>query len=244
MISLIKKKSVRSSARRLAVLFSALFSCGPLHAISIRVLAWDGEIAAMRLAIGDSKGSNPIEAMHPSRRTRIYQVIAGEKPLVIESLDRKGPDGKPCTSEIKIAEGVKQPLLVILPDAKATTGIRLFVLEDDASNFAWGSFRFINATGRQLVYVCEKKIVAIPPSWNPVQAEPGGEARNMEVKFYFREDSSQPFSSSIWEHDPDERMLVFLVPGEDPRQGPVAMKMIPENRKLVADPADLATKTP
>jgi len=28
-------------------------------------------------------------------------------------------------------------------------------------------------------------------------------------------------------------MLVFLVPGEDPRLGPVGMKMIPEDRRLI-----------
>jgi hypothetical protein len=225
-------KSILTMSQRLSILLFALVFCCQLHAIPIRVLAWDHEIAAMKLAIGDSKGSRPIEAMHPSRRTKAYQLVPGDKPLVIEALDRKGPDGKPCTSEIKIAEGIKQPLLVILPDAKAATGLRLFVLEDDALNFNWGSFRFINATSRSLVYSCEKKFVAIPPSWNPVQAMPGGEARNMEVKFYFLEDSSQPFSSSIWEHDPDERMLIFFVPTEDPRLGPIAMKMIPENRKL------------
>jgi hypothetical protein len=223
----------RILSRPPAILFLVLIFCCPLHAIPLRVLAWDNDIAAMKLAIVDSKGSTPIADMHPSKRTKTYQAVAGEKPLVIEALDRKGPDGKPLTTEIKIAEGVKQPLLVILPDAKAASGVRLFVLEDDTSNFAWGGFRFINATGRQLVYVSEKKIVPIPPTWNPVQVEPGGEARNMEVKIYYREDSSKPISSSIWEHSPDERMLVFLVPGEDPRLGPVAMKMIPENRKLV-----------
>lgn len=218
--------------RRLTIPLIALVTCSLLHAIPVRVLAWDDEIAAMHLAIGDSKGSTVIEAMHPAKRSMIYQVLVGEKPLVIEALDRKGPDGKPCTSEIKIAEGITQPLVVILPDDKASTGVRLFVLEDATSDFTWGSFRFINATGRQLVYIGEKKVVPLPPSWNPVQEKPGGDARNMEVKFYFRENSSHPVSSSIWEYSPDERILVFLVPGEDPRLGPVAMKMIPEDRRL------------
>jgi len=232
----------RTYSRPSVALFLVWFSCCPLHALPVRVLAWDDEIASRKLAIGDSTGTKPIEAMHPSKRTKVYQVLAGEKPLVIEALDRKGPDGKPSTSEIKIAEGFKQPLLVILPDTKAATGVRLFILEDDTSDFGWGSFRFINAAGKQLVYVSEKKIIPIPPSWNPVQVEPGGDARNMEVKFYFREDSSHPISSSIWEHSPDERMLVFLVPGDDPRLGPVAMKMIPENRAVVEQAATAGTQ--
>ncbi|MES2476231.1 MAG: hypothetical protein V4640_10645 [Verrucomicrobiota bacterium] len=229
---------IRTLSQLLPILLLLCLLDGVLHAIPIRVLAWDHQVAAMKLAIRDAKGSSPIEEMHPAGRTKIYQVAVGEIPLVIESLDRKGPDGKPCMSEIKIAEGIKQPLLVVLPDAKASTGVRLLVLEDDASNFAWGSFRFINATGKPLVYACEKKMVAIPPSWNPVSADPGGERRNMEVKFYLREDSSRPISSSIWEHNPDERLLVFLVPSNDARLGSVAMKMIPENRKFVEKAAE------
>ncbi len=110
------------------------------------------------------------------------------------------------------------------------------------SSFAWGSSRFINATGRQLVFGYEKKIVALPASWTPVQADPGGDTRNMEVKFFFRDEPSRPFYSGIWEQNSELRMLVFPVPGEDPRLGPVAMKMIPEDRRLVKAAQEAAGK--
>jgi hypothetical protein len=211
-----------------------------LQAIPIRVLAWDSAIAEKRLAIGDSKGTTVIDAMHPSKRTGVYQVTVGEKPPFIEVLDLKGPDGKPVTSEIKIPQGIKKPLLVILPDEKAASGLRLFVLEDDAQDFDWGSTRFVNATGRKLVFVCEKKRVDLPATWDPVQTEPGGEGRHMEVKFFFIDQPARAFYSSIWEYHPDLRMLVFLVPGVDPRLGPVAMKMIPEDRRHINAAAEAA----
>lgn len=211
----------------------ALCLSAQLQAIPIRVLAWDSQIAAMRLAIRDSKGATVIDAMHPSKRTGVYQLVAGELPPVIEVLDLKGPDGKVVTGEIKMSADIKKPLLVILPDEKAATGLRFFVIEDDARDFAWGSIRFINATGREVVFGCEKKLVPIPAAWNPVQAEPGGATRNMEVKFFFRDQPARAFYSGVWEQNPDLRMLVFLVPGEDPRLGPVAMKMIPEDRRLL-----------
>ena len=226
-------KSIHTAGRLLATacLFSLL--CPTSQAIPVRVLAWDDEIAGMHLALGDAKGSNVIEAMHPSKRTRIYQLTAGEKPLVVQALDKKDPEGKPYTNEIKIPEAIKQALLVILPDAKAPTGVRLFVLDDDTSSFAWGSTRFINATGRELVYGCEKKALLLPSSWNPVQTAVSGEPRNMEVKFFFRDEPARPFYSGIWEYNPVQRMLVFLIPGDDTRLGPVAMKMIPEDRRLI-----------
>jgi hypothetical protein len=236
-------KSIHPACRVLAIACLAPFWCLALHAVPVRVLAWDDAIAGMRLSLGDAKGSTVIESMHPSKRTRIYQLTAGEKPLVVQALDKKDPEGKPYTSEIKIPEAIKQPLLVILPDEKAPTGVRLFVLDDDTSSFAWGSTRFINATGRQIVFVYEKKMVALPASWTPVQADPGGETRNMEVKFFFRDEPARPFYSGIWEQNNELRMLVFLVPGEDPRLGPVAMKMIPEDRRLVKAAQDAAGKT-
>jgi len=128
----------------------------------------------------------------------------------------------------------------ILPDEKAASGIRLFVLEDDAKDFAWGSTRFINATGRKVVFVYEKKRVDLPASWDPVQSEPGGDSRNMEVKFYFFDQPARAFYSGIWEQHPDLRMLVFLVPGVNPRLGPVAMKMMPEDRRLLNAAAEAA----
>jgi hypothetical protein len=228
--------------RFLAIAWVTPLLCRPLEAIPIRVLAWNSDVAAMHLAFGDAKGSTVIEEMHPSKRTKAYQVGGGDKPLVIEALDRKDSAGKPCTSAIKIPEGVTQPLLVVLPDPKATTGVRLLVLEDNTTNFAWGSTRFINATGLPLVYVCEKKCVTLPASWTPVQSDAGGATRNLEVQFFFHDQPARPFYSAIWEHNTDQRILVFLVPGDDPRLGPVAMKAIPEDRRQIAAAHEAAAK--
>lgn len=227
---LISKKMIRL----LAIAGMALLSCNNSGAVPLRVLAWDPEVAAMRLSIGKGKEGTVIEAMHPSKRTKAYQVAAGENPLVIQALDRPDADGKPSTSTIKIPESVKQPLLLVLPDPKAATGIRLLVLEDDTADFAWGSTHFINATGRELVFAAEGKALRLPPSWTPVHADPGGATRSIEVKLFSRDQPARPIYSAIWEHDTDQRTLVFLVPGEDSRLGPVAIKAIPEDRRVIA----------
>ena len=67
-----------------------------------------------------------------------------------------------------------------------------------------------------------------------MQGEPGGDTRNLDVQLYTYDRPERPIYSSVWLFNPDERVLVFLVPGEDPRLGPVAMKMISENRRLIA----------
>lgn len=207
--------------------------CPLLHAIPVRILAWDDQIAGMKIALRDSKGSIVVERMHPTQRTSIYQVGTGETPPAIELLDKKGPDGKPLQVPLILPEGIKKPLVLILPDAKAPAGVRPAVMEDDESGFAWGAVRFINATGKQLVFVHENKGTNLAPSWNPVTVQPGGESRSMGVKLFFREQPERAVYSAIWEQQPEVRMLVFLVPGTDPRLGPVGTKMISEDRRVI-----------
>jgi hypothetical protein len=205
----------------------------PLVALPVRVLAWDDGVASKRLALIDASGSREIEAMHPSKRTKVYQTSPSKEGMAVEIIGKKTSDGKPCREPLVIPENSKRPLLLVLPNEKAASGIRLHVIEDDEAGFPWGSTRFVNATGRKLVLGCEKKALEIPDSWNPVPFDPGGGERNFEVSLFFRDRPEKPFYSAVWQHDKSVRTLVFLVPGTDPRLGPVAMKMIPEDRKVI-----------
>jgi hypothetical protein len=213
-----------------------------LFAIPVRVLAWDMTIAERPLAIGDANKSIKIEAMHPTQRTGTYEVVTGESPSGIVSLDKKGPDGKPFISPIKIPDGFKNPLLVLLPDENSPTGIRPFVLEDDTVGFTWGTTRFINAMPKEVIFVQEKKATSLPPKWTPIQISPGGENRSMEVKLFFRDQPDRPLYSAIWEQDNDVRKLVFLLPSVDSRLGEVATKMIIEDRRVIKAVNDAAEK--
>lgn len=215
-----------------AVILAMLVPCRSLHATPLRVLAWNDEIAGRKLAIIDAKGSVTIEAMHPSRRTKSYHVLGGEQPVVIQALDRPDKDGKPAASQILIPQGTKQPLLLLLPDEKAATGLRLHMLDDDTADFPWGGIRFINASGKKLAFLCEKKAVILPASWTPVSVNPGGANRNMEIQLFLYDQPAAPIYSAIWEQQKDVRMLIFIVPGDDPRLGLVAMKMITEDRRV------------
>lgn len=219
--------------RPLALALAVPLLSGTLSAIPAKVLAWDMAIAERSLGIGNATNSTKIMAMHPTQRTAAYEVTTGDAPSGIVSLDKKGPDGKPFVTPIKIPAGTKNPLLVLLPDEKAPTGIRVFVLEDDTSGFTWGSTRFINALPKEVIFVQEKKGTALPPSWTPVQITPTGENRHIGVKMFFRDQPEQPIYSAVWEFDNDVRKLVFLVPSQDERLGTVATKVIVEDRRVI-----------
>ncbi len=224
-----------------ATVFAVLFAFqGILLAMPIRFLAWNDEIAARKIGFQSGKGVSELEDLHPYARSKPFDGSVGETPLLLVASDRKSADGKPVTVEIKIASGVTSPLVIILPDPKHPSGLRTFAIEDSPGNFAWGSVRFINATGKHLLFRCDKTITDLPGSWNPVDIAPGGAARNMIVQAVAKDDLKDILYSGVWEHSPEIRNLVIVVPGADVRTGVVDFKTIPEDRRILA--LDAASK--
>ena len=229
----------------LVFLFLALLSLqGTLFAIPVRFLAWDDAVAARKIAIQNGTTVVEVPDLHPNKRSDALDGGAGGSPLQLVALDRDSEDGKPVTIEIKLAAGIQKPLVLILPDPKHVTGLRTFVIEDDATNFGWGTIRFINATGKALLVRHDKAIKKLPATWTPVDVDPGGEARNTGVQVALPEDTKSILYSAVWEHDPAVRKLVFIIPGREVRTGAVEFKIIPEGRRTLAPAAPPAAVAP
>jgi hypothetical protein len=207
---------------------------GALLAGPIRFLPWDDAIAARKIGFQNAKGVAELQELHPHKRSAPADGTAGETALKLVALDRTSEDGKPVTVDIKLSAGIQSPLILILPDPKHPTGLRPFVIEDNATNFSWGSLRFINATGKALLVKQDKTIKALPETWTPVDLSPGGEARNTGVQLVARDDLNTILYSAVWEHHPDIRKLVFILPGTDARTGALEFKIIPEDRRVQA----------
>lgn len=75
--------------------------------------------------------------------------------------------------------------------------------------------------------------MAIPAAWTPIQVKPGGADRNMQVQLFLHDQPNPPLYSAVWEHRDTYRNLVFIVPNEDPRLGPVAFKFLTEDRRVL-----------
>lgn len=156
------------------------------------------------------------------------------------AVDRPDEAGNPAANMISIPAGIKSPLLIILPDEKSTTGVRPLVIEDDTSGFQWGTIRFINATGKELVFKWDKNLVAIPATWKPTDVSPGGSSRRMGVELFLREKPDRALYSAVWQHREEFRKLIFIVPSEDARLGSITFKTISEDSRVIAaDKADL-----
>jgi hypothetical protein len=205
-----------------------------LLAVPIRFLPWDDSVAARKLGLLGAKGVAEIKDLHPDKRTPLMDGTAGEAPLQIVALDRTSPDGKPVTVEVKSIAGMQAPLVLILPDPKHPSGLRPFVIEDNATTFRWGSIRFLNATGKALLVRQDKLIKALPETWTPVDVDPGGIARNIGVQMAASDKLKDILYSAVWEHHPDVRKLVFIIPGANVSTGAVDLKVIPEDRRTIA----------
>jgi hypothetical protein len=227
------------------ILIALLCGVNVLHALpTVRVLAWDDEVAARKLSLISGAAAAPILHMHPLKRTDGFRLKA-EGGMVVRALDKPaGADGKPADLRCALAADIKRPLLLLLPDQAHPTGLRGLVIEDDPAGFAWGAYRFINTTPKELVVQFEDKAIRIAAGWKPVNFTMGGAPRGFGVRVALAEAIEQPLYSAVWEFDPDIRTLVFMVPGADPRVSPVVFKAIPEDKKAVRpDPPESSSGT-
>lgn len=213
--------------------FIALFTLvctSACFALPLRVLAWDDAIAARKLAVVSGATLAEIKDMHPLKRTAVMR-IKEEGPLAIRATDKApSPEGKPQERAIIIGAAIKAPLLLILPDKEHPTGIRLLVIDDDPAGFSWGSYRFINATPKELVVQMEKIAKRIPADWKPVDINLGGDTRGVGARISLAEKIEEPLYSAVWEYQTESRTLCFLVPGSDARTSPIDFKAIPEDQ--------------
>lgn len=222
------------------ILLGLLAALTPLHALPIKFLAWDDSIVGRKIAFTTGMEAAEIQDLHPHKRSKTFTWTGGEAPPALVALDRSAPDGKPVTIPLKFAAGLKSPLVLILPDPQHPTGLRGFVIEDEAGSFAWGTLRFINATGQEILVRIDKEVKTLPQTWKPVDSIPGGAKRNIGIQMASRTDLNAVLYSSVWEHDPDVRKLIIVVPGTAADSGAVDLKIIPEDRRsvVVASPSE------
>lgn len=205
---------------------------GNLTAATLRFLPWDDATAARRIALQSGSSLTEVTGLHPLRRSPPFG-LARDAELRVVALDRKDPEGKPVTVPLNMDAGMKSPLVLILPDPKSPSGLRAFLVDDNAEAFRWGGIRFINATGRPFLVQHGQVVKPLPESWTPTDIQPDRTARNAMVRIAEQTDPKNILYSGIWEHSPDVRKLVFVVPGAD--RSSVDTKIIPEDRRATEE---------
>ena len=167
-------------------LLGFLASISTLQAASIRFLAWDDAIAARKISFTHGEDLTELSDLHPHKRTKVVNWTASEIPPALLVSDRSSADGKPVTAPIKLTPELKSPLVLILPDPGHPSGLRCFVIDESTAGFRWGTLRFINATGKELLVRQDKEIKALPETWKAIDIHPGGAMRNIGIQMAAR----------------------------------------------------------
>ncbi len=221
------------SVFRISLAALALSAAVSTAAAPPRALAWDETVAERKIALISGESSVEITDMHPSKRTGPLRVKGGG-PYFIRAIDKGvGADGKPVQRQVAIPEGIVRPLILLLPDDKHATGLRTLVVDDNPAGFTWGTYRFLNATPKELVVQLEQKAVRVPAGWKTVDLNLGGDTRGVGARVALSEQIEKTLYSAVWEYNKDVRTLCFLVPGTDERLSPVAFKSIPEDKLML-----------
>ena len=214
----------------------AIFGFASAVANEVRILAWDDSVAARPLAWVQAEKQIEISGLHPLRRSKSYTLTGSDAPVVIRALDRMQGDEK-TAAELRctVDPSFRRPLLILLPDPVASSGLRGLVIEDDISSFGWGDIRFVNASGQDVVVQVERKAARVPAGWKPVDIRPGGLSRNVGIRIAFAGTIETPAYTSVWDHRDDARSLIFVLSGGGGRLGSLVVKAIPELKGVEGD---------
>jgi hypothetical protein len=214
------------------VLLAALGFCHAGLAAEIRFLPLTDEISERKIGLQDDKTLTPLSDLNARKRSKIYHSKPSKKPLLLVALDRERPNGKPTGVEFVLAPEMKSPLVLIFSDAEDPSGMRAVVVEDGTQGFPWGTLRFVNTTEKPFMIRYEKETKAITDGLTPFDVSLGGEARNIGIQVFSEDNPDAILYSAVWEHDPNLRKLIFIVPAADPAVKEVKLEIIPQDKRV------------
>ncbi len=206
--------------------------------VGVRFLAWNDEIATRSLSAGTTDAAK-ITGLHPLQRTNLYKVDVQDGAFSIQALDKKTAEGAPAPLVIKVADGMQRPLILLLPKPDAPSGLSALAIEDDESSLKWGTVRAFNATAGEVAMSIGATAKLLPTGWKAVDFQPDAD-KTVSLLIAAPDELRKPAAtrqvlySSVWTADSNVRALAFLVPGADARLGPVAVKVITEDRRALA----------
>ena len=150
-------------------------------------------------------------------RSESYKYDLG--PNIIFYGDRVDEEGKPIAEAIaELPIGATQVLLFfnkLKNTDESGQNYDVSVLKDDHSDFPFGSFRFINASGKKLaIQISEEQLTLAVGESKTVKIKASTKDLGVDIGSYVEEeDKWQKGYSSMWGHRENLRTLVFIANG-------------------------------
>jgi hypothetical protein len=150
-------------------------------------------------------------------RSESYKYDLG--PNIIFYGDRVDEEGKPIAEAIaELPLGATQVLLFfnkLKNTDESGQNYDVLVLKDDHSDFPFGSFRFINASGKKLaIKISKEQLTLAEGESKTVKVKASAKDLGVDIGSYVEEeDKWQKGYSSMWGHRENLRTLVFIANG-------------------------------
>ena len=150
-------------------------------------------------------------------RSESYKYDSG--PNIIFYGDRVDEEGKPIAEAIAELQTGATQVLLFFSKLKNTNesgkNYDVSVLKDDYSVFPFGSFRFINATGKKLaIVISEEQLTLAEGESKTIKVKASTKDLGVDIGSYSEEeDIWQKGYSSMWGHRENLRTLVFIANG-------------------------------
>jgi hypothetical protein len=216
----------------MALLVAIATLCTPLSALELRLVPLNQEVASRMISLRDRKEDLTIKRLEAMRRSDRISCSVGEQPLQIITLDREDPSGKPETVPILLPEGLRSPLILLLPDPDHPTGLRPITIDESEEGFQWGGLLFYNITKTPYTIKIDTETKLLPEDVSPIIIHPGGLARNIGVQIYQETKRDDILFSGVWEHDPNFRKIIVLVPPKNEKHSNFDLVIIPQDRRV------------
>ena len=226
---------------------AALFTTHPAAAarvdVKFRLVAFDSDVSGA--SIDSNNKPVPIEA-HPDQRSPIYS-YSGDSAMVIYRPGPAGKDGKPTKvtiATIDLSKAPSVPLILLISDPSSPGNYTGFVMDDNYSEFPYGSVKFFNFTQEDDVVGMDGQTQTVKPGQSYVSKNKPKQGSFYEAKVVRVgvQDGATVIQDN-WEYRSDYRRLVFIVPQPNSTP-PVSAKWVDEENIPPPKPGSTSPTTP
>lgn len=137
-----------------------------------------------------------------------------------------GEDNFNVFGKVKATEAEKQLVLILRRGEDFSAGVKMFVIDEEKTNFGLGKVMFLNATTTPIGgIVGGDKFTILPGSFEVVDPKAGESGRHYHTRLFYNKDGKAVgFHSSNWPYTTKSRAMVFIY--SDPATGKIRRHVI------------------
>ncbi|WFB36257.1 hypothetical protein P3T73_00580 [Kiritimatiellota bacterium B12222] len=202
--------------------------------VHVRLLSWSEEPLQELYLQTDEDVFVPL-SLRSNRRSTGYELYdSGVLRIYTDAVDAEGNAMKIPVLQTPISSDIREPLVILfssMVEGKPT--YRATVMEDAESAFPFGSYRVINLSGYPLAFDLDGNAHRLESRASTLVQPQAQERENIAVQFYVIEAGTPVLvRQTYWRHQPTQRMLIFVMPSQNPQHSDYILYTISEREAV------------